>query len=234
MLIDESPDRKVDLPPISTRPWWTRASGAQVLMVTAGIIAFIANLAVLRSTDDTVLVAVAAADITAGTRVDPDRHIAYLSVGVEGVGLAPLVTGGEVASLAAGKILTSSMREGDVFVESDLVPAATGDGLKVMSIPLRLENAVGGDIVAGDTIDVIAVTAGVARYVVNDIEVIQVPGERRGAFSTSGAFFVTVAVDDSQVLELSAAAASSDVRIAKSTGAVSPGSTTFGEEVPGR
>lgn len=232
MLIEEAPDRVADPPPITRRPWWTRASGAQLLMVTAGIIAFIANLAVLRSADETVVIAVAAADITAGTRIDPDRHIDYLQIGVDGTGLAPLVTGGEVASLAAGRVVTSSMREGDVFVESDLVPAATGDGLRAMSIPVRLENAVGGDIVAGDRIDVIVVTAGVPRYVVSGIEVLQVPGERRGAFSTSGAFFVTVAVDESQVLELSAAS-SSDVRIAKSTGAVPPRSSFLGEEMPG-
>lgn len=229
MLIDESPDRTVDPPPIARRPWWTRASGAQVLMVTVGIIAFVANFALLRSADDTILVAVAASDLAAGTRVDPDRHIGFVSIGVDDVGLAPLVTGVEVGPLAAGRILTSSMREGDVFVESDLVPAATMDGLRAMSIPLRLESAVGGDVVAGDRIDVIAVSAGAARYVAGDLEVLQVPGERRGAFSTSATFFVTVAVDESQVLDLSAAAASSDIRIAKSTGA---GSSAPAEELP--
>lgn len=232
MLIEESPDRTVEASSITKRPWWTRASGAQMLMVTVGIVAFIANLAVLRSSDDTVPVAVAAADIPAGTRVDPDTHIAYVSLPVDGAGLAPLVTGSEVASLAAGRVLTSSMREGDVFVESDLVSAATAEGLRAMSIPVRLENAVGGDIVAGDRVDVIAVSAGVARYVASDIEVLGVPGERRGAFSTSGAFFVTVAVDDAQVLELSEAA-SSDVRIVKSTGAAPPRPTVPDEEVPG-
>lgn len=232
MLIDESPERTVDPPSITRRPWWTRASGAQLLMVTVGIIAFVANLAVLRSADDSMLVAVAAADLTAGTRVDPDTHIGYVSLPIDGAGLAPLVTGSEVASLAAGRVLTSSMREGDMFVESDLVPAATAGGLRAMSIPVRLENAVGGDIVAGDRVDVIVVSAGIARYVVSDIEVLGVPGERRGAFSTSGAFFVTVAVDDSQVLELSEAA-SSDVRIVKSTGAAPPRPTVLDEGVSG-
>lgn len=233
MLIEESPDRTVEPPSITKRQWWTRASGAQVLMVTVGIVAFIANLAVLRSADDSVLVAVAAVDITAGTRVAPDTHIAFVSLPADGAGLAPLVTGSEVASAAAGRVLTASMREGDVFVESDLLPAATTGGLRAMSIPVRPEHAVGGDIVSGDRVDVIVVSAGIARYVVSDIEVLGVPGERRGAFSTSGAFFVTVAVDDSQVLEISEAA-SSDVRIIKSTGAAPPRSTVPPEEVPGR
>ena len=191
-------------------------------MVAAGILAFLANLAVLRSYDESVQVAVASTDLDAGIQIDPASHIRYVDIRGDSEVLDGLVSSGEVASKAAGRIVASTVRSGEMLLESELVRAATGTGLRLFSIPIRPEKAVGGDVSVGDRIDVITVDDGGAGYVVSGIEVVGVPAEQRGAFAASSSFYVTVAVDDEQVLELAEAAENSEVMIVRSTGAPPP------------
>jgi hypothetical protein len=71
---------------------------------------------------------------------------------------------------------------------------------------------------------VIWVDDDVARYVVTGVEVIDATGNERtgGAFSTSQAFSITVAVDDVQALQLAEALNSGQIELVRSTGADAP------------
>ena len=226
MAITETPQHLADASSAPRRPFWTRASGAQILVVVVGIVAFVANLAVLRSADSPVRVAVAATDLATGTRLDPSDHVEWIEVGADERAVASLVTGADVAALS-GMVFVSALGEGDLISERDLAPASQVEPSRAFSIPVRIEHAVGGALVPGDRIDVIEIRDGAARYVATDVEVIAVPdGDRRGAFSSAGAFYVTVAVDDVQALEIAGSLAAGELRIVRSTGTdpVDPGS----------
>lgn len=218
MVITETSQRRAEAASPPNRPWWSRVPAAQILMVVVGVVAFVANLAVLGSAENTVRVAVAATDLATGTRLDPSLHVSWVEIGAEERVVDSLVTGSETSKLS-GAVLVSPMSEGDVIAERDLAPAEAVDRSRAFSIPVRIEHAVGGALVPGDRIDVIAIDGGAARYVVAAIEVMAVPaGGQRGAFSSAGAYYVTVAVDDRQALEIARSLAAGDVRIVRSTG----------------
>ena len=52
---------------LDRRPWYTRVSGTHLVVVAAGLLALVANLAVLRSADDRVGVVVAGTELGPGT-----------------------------------------------------------------------------------------------------------------------------------------------------------------------
>lgn len=209
--------------PVRKRPWWSRASAAQILMIVAGILAFIANLAILRARDDFVLVAVAATDINAGVAIQESAHIDYVELNGSDDVLAPLVTADEVSGIT-GSILSSPMRAGEMFVQRELVESINPIDQRAIALAVGRDHAVGGDISVGDRVDVIWVDDDVARYVVTGVEVIDVTGNERtgGAFSASQAFSITVAVDDVQALQLAEALNSGQIELVRSTGADAP------------
>ncbi|MBT8207118.1 MAG: hypothetical protein KJO18_02495 [Acidimicrobiia bacterium] len=209
--------------PVGKRPWWSRASAAQIIMIVAGILAFIANLAILRARDDVVLVAVAASDINAGVAIQEATHVEYVELNGSDDVLAPLVTADEVAGVD-GFILSSPIRAGEMFVESELVESVNPIDRRAIALAVGRDHAVGGAISIGDRVDVIWVDDDVARYVVTGVEVIDTTDTERtgGAFSASQAFSITVAVDDVQALELAEALNSGQIEVVRSTGADAP------------
>ena len=209
--------------PVAKRPWWSRASAAQIFMIVAGILAFIANLAILRAREDVVLIAVAATDINAGVTIEESVHIRYVELnGSEDV-LSPLVTADEVAAIS-GSILSSPIEAGEMFLESELVESVNPIDQRAIALAVGRDHAVGGDISIGDRVDVIWVDDDIARYVVTGVEVIDTTNNERtgGAFSASQAFSITVAVDDVQALKLAEALNSGQIEVVRSTGAEPP------------
>lgn len=222
-MVAQDVDGVVEPFPASKRPWWSRASAAQIFMIVAGILAFIANLAILRAREDVILVAVAASDINAGVTIEESVHIEYVELnGSEDV-LAPLVTADEVAGIT-GAILSSPIEAGEMFLESELVESVNPIDQRAIALAVGRDHAVGGDISVGDRVDVIWVDDGTARYVVTGVEVIDTTNDERtgGAFSASQSFSITVAVDDVQALELAEALNSGQIEIVRSTGAEPP------------
>lgn len=209
--------------PVTKRPWWSRASAAQIFMIVAGILAFIANLAILRAREDVVLVAVAASDINAGVSIQEAAHIEYVELNGSDDVLAPLVTADEVPAIA-GSILSSPIRAGEMFVESELVASMNPIDQRAIAMAVGRDHAVGGDISIGDRVDIIWVNDDVARYVVTGVEVIDTTNSERtgGAFSASQSFAITVAVDDVQALKLAEALNSGQIEVVRSTGADAP------------
>ena len=88
-----------------------------------------------------------------------------------------------------------------------------------MSVPLDINRAVGGVLAVGDRIDIIGFDEAGPYYIATDIEVLDIPGERSGAFGSGASYAVTVAVDDLQALAIARALDFGELHILRSTGA---------------
>ena len=111
---------------------------------------------------------------------------------------------------------------GAPILSSDLVGASASDQLRAMSIEVPREQAVGGDLGVGDRIDVIDVVDGEPRYVVTDVQVIDIASSGSSGGITGGGtreIFDVVRVDADQALAIAGALADGDIQVIRSTGA---------------
>jgi Flp pilus assembly protein CpaB len=185
-------------------------------MGLAGALALLANLAVLRSLDQGMPVVVAARQLPAG-HVLTAGDLTTRSVDGDSDLLAALVPGERLEELV-GQVLTHQVAAGDPLRVSDVLPAAAS-GLRAMSIPVEPAHAAGGALSVGDRVDVIAVADGVARYVLDHAEVLQVAPTQSAGLGGSAGFYVVVAVDRDEALQLAVAMREQAVEVVKSTGA---------------
>ncbi len=198
-----------------------RLSLGHVVMITAGLLAFVLVMAVLSDRSATVPVATASREILPGTTVTAD-----MVTEIELAAGSPLV--GSVVSLDQIRVgaVTAGQRigAGEPVTVSALAPVSAPSGLRAMSVPVGEEFAVGGDLGAGDRIDVISVTGGTATYIATDLEVLSTrpTSSRTGALSASSlsSYFVVVAVNDQTALRLALAIDTSSMSVLRSTGAV--------------
>lgn len=200
------------------RPRASRVSMGHAVIALAALVAVVANYAALRARDDSVRVAVLAADVAAGAPVGAEA-LAFADLRADQAVLATLVTPDVLADLD-GRVAARALAAGDVLRRSDLVAATAPGGLRAMSVPIAPERAVGGRLRAGDRVDVIEVRDGEAVYLMTDAEVLDVP-ERVGATGLGGlqTFSVTLAVDAESALRLALALATGDLALVRSTGA---------------
>jgi pilus assembly protein CpaB len=194
-----------------------RVSGGHLLMVAAGILALVANLALLRSRDERVPILVAARDIPAGAVLGAGDLRADPIAADPGVlaGLLPATATGEVE----GMIATRPIATGSPLTSRDLRSAAAGSERRAMAVPVEPERAVGGAIVVGDRVDVISVRDGVAGYVMTGAEVVDVSVRDPSALGPVTGFFIVLAVDADQALRLASALAEGRIDVVRSTGA---------------
>jgi Flp pilus assembly protein CpaB len=187
-------------------------------MVLAGLLLFVATFLLLRDRETTYRVAVAATDIRAGTAVTlSDFDVANVKVGEDLLeGLLQV----DEARARDGWVATTSIEAGELVSRSDLREPAAPSEQRAMSFPIEAQRAVGGELEAGDRIDVISVAGGVPAYVAADLEVIAVDApEGGGALSSGGTFGLTVAVNAEQALAVAQALSVGDVSVLRSTGA---------------
>jgi Flp pilus assembly protein CpaB len=211
----------------------SRLSAGHVVMIVAGILAFVATAGVLRSRDATVPVAVAARDIPPGAVVDRGA--------VRSVPLSqksPLVAAvlGPTALDGQHMVAARLIRAGEPLRRSD-VRTGAGDGLRAMSVSVNRDHAAGGELVVGDRVDVIQASPTGATYVVRDAEVLAVPpkGNNSGLGLGNGAsnYYVTVAVDGDAALRLAAAIQGGKVEVLRSNGAAPPSRPSYSASSPG-
>lgn len=218
---DISPDIDQDIPVAATRrPERIRGpiNGGWVVMLLAGLLAGLANLAVLRGDGPTARVAILAEDAAPGTPADalPLRFVpveagddAFDSVVTETV-MDALATQVAVQHLPAGTML----RVADLGAPGPAVPHA-------MSLPIDPARAVAGDLAPGDVIDVIADDVdGITDYVVRGATVVATSGGAGGLGVASVATSVTVAVGEGDAIALARAMRAGDldlVRVATGT-----------------
>lgn len=188
-------------------------------MVFAGLVALIANLALVRSGSETVTMLVARDDIAIGSTVGPEM-LRSVEVRVDDHVLTTLVRPEAVrAGFLGGRVTATPVAAGSPLRLTDLRPAATEEpGWRRIAIPLRKESAVGGAIAVDDRVDVIQVIDGTPRYVVADARVLAVPEPTGTALGATSGFYVTIGVDAATALCLSAAIESGGLTMVLSTG----------------
>ena len=191
-----------------------------IVMVLAALFALLLNLAVLRGNQDTIEVAVATSDISAGTTLSMS-HITLSEVPADGVLAARFVTGDRV-NAAVGQLTMRSIGAGEPILESDLLVVEDRGGLRAMSVPIDQTRAVAGHISVGDSVDVVLVLDGVASYIAVDVQVLAVPDTGTNALGARTGYAPTVAVDAEQALRIAAALDSGTVHVVRSTGAALP------------
>ncbi len=193
-----------------------RLSLTHVLIAVVVILAFVLNLLVLQDRSSTTLVAVAERPLTAGSPLDASTlRLVPVDSGFEG--LADLVTEEELAAVD-GWLLSRSIAEGGLVNEPNIVAPSSESGLRSMSLPVPIEHASGGALVAGDRVDVISVTDDAALYVATDLEVVSVADAQGGAIGTISSYHVVVSVEADEALALAEALDRGSMEIVRSTG----------------
>ena len=203
--------------PVAKPGRFRHPSLAHVLIALAVVLAFTFNFLALQDRDRTVLVAVANAPLDAGASLSPgDVRFVAIDAGFEG--MTSLVEQDAWASVS-GWVLTRPVPEGGVIAVDGLTRPLGGDGLRSMSVPVAREHAAGGLLEIGDVVDVISVGAGGPGFVVTGVEVVGVAAESGGIGSVGG-YFVVLAVDAAQALDLAGAIDSGSLEVIRSSGAV--------------
>lgn len=198
----------------------SRIKLGHVVMALAALFALIFNLAVLRGNQSTVEVAVAAADIRAGTTLTMS-HFATAEVPSDELLTSRFVLA-ETMGGAVGQLTTRAIGEGQPVLESDLLIVESQDGLRAMSIPIDQTQAVAGHLSAGDSVDVVLVLDGVATYIATGIQVMNVPDAGTNALGARSGYAPTVAVTATEALRIAAALDTGEVHIVRSTGSAVP------------
>lgn len=204
--VEEGPRRRV------MRRW----SIGHVAVAVAAILAFVANLAFLRSRDDATAVVVTARPIEAGEVIEGDDLSTTMLRADAGL-LATLLTSPEGME---GRVARRTLGEGELVGAADFLEGATPDGLASMSIPIDPSHAAGGVIRVGDRVDVVDVDAeGSAGYVVRDVPVLAVSSSGSGALAATGRDHLVLGLDGDQVLAVAEAIADGEVEVVVTTGA---------------
>ncbi|MGH8926259.1 MAG: SAF domain-containing protein [bacterium] len=205
-----------DLPRPRRRNPLTRLTASHLLMLLAAVLAFATNLMVLRGQEETRQAVIATGRIEAG-RIIVATDLTVAEVDVEDGLFATLLPGQQTQALV-GMVAAQTIEAGQLLGANDLRPAAAPSAQRAISIPIEIEHAVGGGLVAGDRIDLIAVSETGPEYILFSAEVLEVPSTARGSLAGATGYFVVVAVDDQQALAVAAAIRSDDIEIARSTG----------------
>lgn len=182
-----------------------------LVMVVAGLLAAVGNYMLLTGSAPGVQVAVVAADTPAGTPL-PEVAIRYATIDVDDELAEPLVTAAELD--AAGESMTRvRLPEGALLRHTDMGAPDTSGG--AMSLPIDASRAVGGDLVPGDTVDVLADLDGQVQVVVAAVEVLAVTRSGGGLSGVGSAFAVTLAVESDDALVLATALREAEVDLVR-------------------
>lgn len=209
--------REAGSPQPTRRRFGRRLSVSHVLIAVVVILAFVLNLLVLQDRSSTTLVAVADRPLSAGSAVDASAlRLVPVDSGFEG--LPGLITEDELDALN-GWLLARPVGAGALIDDSALIEPGAASGLRSMSLPVPVEHAAGGSVVAGDRVDVISVVEGNARFVAVDLEVIAVAEAASGAIGTVSGYHVVVAVEGEEALALAGSLDRGSIELIRSTGA---------------
>lgn len=206
-------------PPHPRRSLMSRLSLGHVVMILAGLIAILLNLALLNSDAPTFRIAVAGRDLPAGSTLGSGM-IDIVEIGDAGAIASGLVSEDLLGSIA-GNRLNRPISQGEPIRPSDITARAVDPSLREMSIEIERGSAAGGRLTNGDLVDVITVADGVSAYVASGIEVVEVR-DNEGRLGPSDGYTVIVSVDARTALAIAAAQVNGVMQLTRSTGATPP------------
>ena len=198
------------------KPVRRRPSLSHILIAVTVFLAFGLNYLALQNRDAEVQVAVAAEPIAEGSVLTAEA-LRFVPVAADFEAVESLFVEDDLTEME-GRIFARSIPSGGLIDAAALIDAGVEDGHRAMSIPIAIEHAAGARIVVGDRVDVITVVDGVASFVATDLAVIAHAGAEAGSLAT-GAYHVTVAVDEEEALALAEAIAAGSLEVVRSTGA---------------
>lgn len=216
MTAPQLADRGYQQLPRPKRNPLTRITASHLLMVLAAVLAFATNVMVLRNQDETRSVVVTTGVIEAGRTLTPS-DLAGAAVDLDDDLFATLIPW-ESSSTLTGMVAARTIGAGQMVMAADIRPPSAPHQLRAISIPIDPEHAVGGDLVAGDRIDLISVEEEGSTYVLSNAEVLSVPVEGRGSLTGIGGFYVVVAVDAEEALAVATAIRVGAIEVVRSTG----------------
>lgn len=189
--------------------------------VVLGLLAFVVFLAATADRNEKTVVAVAGQPIAIGT-VITEAMVTPVEVDSDSSLADSLVPMDDIAD--GGVVANRTILAGEPVNRTAI---GVGEGVaaqRVMSIPVPIENAAGGDIAVGDQVDVIDTVDGQSRYVLVGADVVgrAVTSDRLGA---SSGFWVSVTVDEAEAIAVADALSDGKVLVIRSTG-VAPAATS--------
>lgn len=202
------------------RRWWRgRLSTGHIVVAVAGLLAALANFAVLRAASGTTTVLAASTAIPAGADLGP-AMVEPVELGVGDAEPGQFVRPDSLTSANAGeRVAAVTIPEGALLRTADLRDAAaTEPGWRRMAVPLARERAVGGALQPEDRIDLIAVTDGQPAYLVSGARVLAVSEAGSGGLSVGGDVTITIAVGADTALCVAEALARGELTAVLSTG----------------
>lgn len=191
-----------------------RLSAGHIVMIAAGLAAFLLNLLILRGGDETVPAAAAARPLPAGARLT-EGDLEQVRVAAGGP-LSRRLLSPEAAAELVGGALVRDVEAGAPLFADDFRPSVPGAG-RAMSIPVPSGRAVAADLRSGDRVDVVSAGRGWGRFAATGVEVLSVSEDGDGL--GGGGLNVIVAVDGNDALAVAAALAEGEVFLVRSTGA---------------
>jgi Flp pilus assembly protein CpaB len=188
-------------------------------MVLAGALGVLLTLSVLRAADDTHPMLAAARDIAPGTVID-SRALRVTSVHVDAAVGATLFDGTALESLN-GRVAVEHISAGSLVARTSVRTATAGGVPRAMSFPIPRSRAVGGAVVVGDRVDVLAVRRNTGRsgYVATDVQVLAFSSRGSGPLEGSDDASVTIAVDSDAATRVASALEVGTITLVRATGA---------------
>lgn len=195
----------------------SRISPGLALVLAAGLIAGIANFAVLRGADQRIVVVTAARDLAAGVPILPE-DLGTTRIGLTAAGDVGLLPAEDLGRLL-GSVPANDIAAGTALRPGDVVDGAAVGGLRAMSLALERARAAAGAITIGDRVDVLATLDGASHYLLADVGVLAVSGSDSLALGgSSNAFSVTLAVDAEAARCLATGQAVAEITLVLATG----------------
>jgi len=203
--------------PVPRRRFFGRLSLGHLVMVLAGLLAFLLVLAVLRDNSVTNFVAKAAADIPAGTTIGSE-DVELIEISGDSLAGAVLTADEINVIITEGQVTTRALTVGTLLQRTDFATQGFQSDVRSMSIPISPTRAVAGSLKAGDLVDVIASSSTSSWHVITSAEVLATAAAVTGGFASSD-YTVTIAVDPETSLRLACAMETANIDIVRATGA---------------
>lgn len=186
-------------------------------MVLAALLTFLAVSSALRDRRETIEVLVAANDLERG-RVVATSDFVVLAVPRSTASFQSWMT---PVDQPVGQLIRG-LSGGEPLLRSDLVAVEDGLSSRTLTVPVEDRVLHGLGLVVGDRVDLVGVSRdGGPSFVVGGVRVARLPTASTGSTLSGrlGSAFVTVEVDEREVLALVAALRIDGVDVVRSTGA---------------